>query len=506
MGLPTRLTRQWRWRLRPTRQGSRRRRTWTGTADPRGASSGSVRCPGARHERCVQRIRRVRRVCASADAAGAAGAAGAADAAGDAGAAGALTLRTGPPSLPRQREARRRGGDGQGRGAEGALALSQRSHGGGRRTGLCRRRCLPRRSRRLLHGQPCCGAPRGDLGGPEPAAGRGGEPGVPRTTESGRRPSAASFFSPRVADAGHHPVPVAHLVGRAQPRRSRASPGMLPGCPGLGRPRSGFGRGRVSRSRMRHAERPRRRLRPRQPPGVVDDLGSSGGPGGTVEGLLPGSPASSPTWRARSRISNVLPASSLPPRRCRPRSSTNWAWLRRRGPGRLRRRPGIAWPIRFAQSARVARVGRHRTLPASTAGMLDPVLNGILDAVGATGSGDGLHPHAPPPVGQRALRSAESAGPAECAGRAECARPAELPRIRPVGLGELVATVAQHDDDHSTSTTTTAQPSRAGRRQHGDGAAPGAPAPSAAPGFGRRDLGRASARVELGLGPQPLLP
>ena len=114
----------------------------------------------------------------------------------------------------------RGGRGGRSRGAEGVRPLSHRRRRGGRRTGLCRRRCLPRWHGQLLHGEPGRGAPGGDLE-PRPTS-----PWPPRRTRRPvprrRRGSSAAVTSASFASLSGSPTqgnaPFEWLTAATAPR------------------------------------------------------------------------------------------------------------------------------------------------------------------------------------------------------------------------------------------------------------------------------------------------
>ena len=167
----------------------------------------------------------------------------------------------------------------EGEGPRGLAALSHRCPGGSRRTGLCRRRCLPGRSGQLLHGEPGRGAPRGVLGT------RRTSPWPPAVNQAYRlvddpaavrRPSASASFSSLSGSAtqgstapfqwltsggGNPPPRHGCCAGRSAGRWHGSGGCCGPGWPGH-RSLDGHRHGLSGRR-----ERPRPDLHSRQPPG-----------------------------------------------------------------------------------------------------------------------------------------------------------------------------------------------------------------------------------------------
>ena len=183
---------------------------------------------------------------------------------------------------PRPRRPRRRRGR--------ARALPQRRHGGRRRAGLCRGRRLPRRPRRLLHGQPGGGA----LGRPSSTAPRTSRwpPAVNQAyrasarAERHRPPSRRASFSTLSGSLtqGIAPFQTLTYAPAGEPRPCPACPGRG-GTGGTARrrrgtgsgaaaPATGGGTGTGSGCAASH-ERPRPHLHPGQPrPALLGNLGS----------------------------------------------------------------------------------------------------------------------------------------------------------------------------------------------------------------------------------------
>ena len=132
--------------------------------------------------------------------------------------------------LHRPRPPRRRR---RGRGAEGARALPQRRHGGGRWPGLRRGRRLPRRPRRLLHRHPGGGAPLASSTTPDQTLAAAADQAHAASDERhglGCAGLGLPDVAVRLADPGHRTAAVARLEQRQ--RRGPPSAVTLADLPG----------------------------------------------------------------------------------------------------------------------------------------------------------------------------------------------------------------------------------------------------------------------------------